>query len=105
MMACDWQWATIPLSLLISFALLGIEAASIECERPFAAQPTKNHHDLERFAQIISTEVQHMLERANKVDGPPSPMRPQRKPTLYGLSDRSHLVAGSIREMPTGPPL
>ena len=63
--ACDWQWGTIPLSLLIAFALLGIEAASIECERPFSPTPTKNHHDLERFAVIVSTEVHDMLERSH----------------------------------------
>ena len=40
--ACDWQWATIPLSLVIAFSLLGLEAASVECERPFKATPTKN---------------------------------------------------------------
>ena len=31
---CSWQWATIPLSMVIAFALLGIEAASVECARP-----------------------------------------------------------------------
>jgi len=62
--ACEWQWATIPLSLLIAIALLGIEAASVECERPFSRSPSKNHHDLERFAVLLSTEVSHMLQRA-----------------------------------------
>lgn len=61
---CEWKWATIPLSLLVAFALLGIEAASIECERPFSPSPTKNHHDLERFAVLLSTEVMHMLQRS-----------------------------------------
>ena len=40
--ACAWQWATIPLSLIFAFGLLGIEAASVECERAFSATPTKN---------------------------------------------------------------
>lgn len=62
--ACEWQWATIPLSLLVALALLGIEAASVECERPFSSNPSKNHHDLERFAVLLSTEVSHMLRRA-----------------------------------------
>ena len=62
--SCEWLWATLPLSLLISLALLGLEAASIECEQPFSSQPTKNHHDLERFAELVSTEVRDMLDRA-----------------------------------------
>lgn len=58
---CEWQWANIPLSLLIAFALLGIEAASHECERPFAASPTKNHLHVNRYAVLISTEAQALL--------------------------------------------
>ena len=61
--ACDWGWATIPLSILIAFFLLGIEASSVECERPFSARPTKNHHDLERFAILLSQETQDCLTR------------------------------------------
>ena len=71
--ACEWRWATIPLSLLIGLALLGVEAASIECERPFAATPTKNHHDIERFAVIISSEVYDMLERSERRSGRGAP--------------------------------
>ena len=37
-----YRWATIPLSLLVAVALLGIEAASVECERPFSRSPSKN---------------------------------------------------------------
>ena len=37
-----YRWATIPLSLLVAVALLGIEAASVECERPFSSSPSKN---------------------------------------------------------------
>ena len=50
--------------MLVALALLGIEAASVECERPFSSNPSKNHHDLERFAVLLSTEVSHMLRRA-----------------------------------------
>ena len=60
---CKWQWATMVLAPLVAFALLGIEAASVECERPFHAAPSKNHHDVERFAELISTEVGDMLGR------------------------------------------
>jgi putative membrane protein len=95
---CEWKWATIPLSLLVAFGLLGIEAASIECERPFSPSPTKNHHDLERFAVLLSTEVMHMLQRSeshyNGGAGTVTTQAPQahaagvplaRAATLYGL--------------------
>ena len=62
--ACDWQGGSIPLSILIAFGLLGIEASAVECERPFSERPTKNNHDLEKFATVISKEVTEMLERA-----------------------------------------
>jgi hypothetical protein len=42
----------------------GIEAASVECERPFSPMPSKNHHDVERFAELISTEARHPLPYA-----------------------------------------
>ena len=67
--SCEWLWATLPLSLLIAMALLGLEAASIECEQPFSSQPTKNHHDLERFSELVSTEVRDMLDRARLREG------------------------------------
>ena len=79
MFACQWQWQTVPLSLLVALALLGIEAASVECERPFSDRPSKNHHDVERFAVLLSTEVSHMLLRADARaagdEPPPSPHR------------------------------
>lgn len=62
--ACDWRWATIPLSLLVAFGLLGIEAASFECEKPFSPTPNKNNHDVEKFCAILSRDVTEMLERA-----------------------------------------
>ena len=61
---CEWHWATIPLSMLIAFGLLGVEAASVECERPFSSTPTKNEHDLEKFCTVLSTDVMEILERA-----------------------------------------
>ncbi len=62
--ACAWRWATVPLSLVVAFALLGLEAASVECERPFSPSPTKNNHDVENFCGILSREVSEMLVRA-----------------------------------------
>ena len=65
----------------VAFALLGVEAASIECERPFAAKPSKNHHDVERFAELISTEVLDMLKRARSREGGALPAAPAAAPT------------------------
>ena len=92
---CDWRWATIPLTLLIAFALLGLEAASVECERPFSPAPTKNHHDLERFAELISREVLDMLDRArlraggSARRGPLAMHKIKKSRTLYGLSAKA----------------
>ena len=58
---CDWEWATIPFSLLIAFSLLGIEAASLECEQPFSSAPSKNHLEIERVAISVSREVESLL--------------------------------------------
>lgn len=81
--ACHWQWATIPLSICVAFAFLGIEAASVECERPFSDHPSKNHHDLERFAVLLSTEVSQMLLRAEaRAAGDDPPPLPHRRASL-----------------------
>ena len=74
--ACEWGWATFPLSLLVAIALLGIEAASIECERPFSAKPSKNHHDVERFCELLSNEVRDMLTRSRLRTGGHVPQPP-----------------------------
>jgi len=64
--ACSWGWAAIGLAPLVAFCFLGVEAASIECERPFSGTPSKNHHDLERFAIAVSAEVEEMLRCAQR---------------------------------------
>ena len=64
--ACSWGWAALPLAPLVAFCFLGVEAASIECERPFSANPTKNHHEPERFAVAISAEVEDLLRCASR---------------------------------------
>ena len=62
---------------------------------PFAAVPSKNHHDVERFAELISTEVLDMLRRARLRDGgalptagTPAAAQPSllRARTLYGIT-------------------
>lgn len=49
--ASSWKWGTPFAVALISFALLGIEGAAVECERPFAKDP--NHFALEKFAVTV----------------------------------------------------
>jgi putative membrane protein len=66
MYACEFRWGTIPLTIVIALAYLGIEAASEECEKSFSATPSKNYHDVERFAALISDEVADMLERQHR---------------------------------------
>ena len=96
--SCAWKWATLALGPLIAFAFLGIEAVSVENERPFAARPTKNHHDVERFAEVVSREVQDMLERTRvKLGGELPDEKPSIKlRSLYGLS---------VETLPSLPPL
>lgn len=53
--ASTWGWGTPPASCLVAFALLGIEAAAVECERPFAR--ARNHFAFETFAAVIDTSI------------------------------------------------
>ncbi len=65
--ACHWRWATIPLSLLVAARLMGIEAASVESKQPFSPEPSKNHHDVEKFCYIMSVETQELIGVTNDV--------------------------------------
>lgn len=57
-------WAALPGLVLSSWALLGIEAAAIECERPFRRRP--NHLLLGRFCHVIAENVAQTLADAAK---------------------------------------
>ena len=50
-----WLWATPLMSFLVAYALLGIEAASVECERP--VRECANHMPLDAFAAVIADNV------------------------------------------------
>lgn len=54
--ASSWKWGTPFVVALIGFALLGVEAAAVECERPFARDP--NHFALELFCVLIDQNLQ-----------------------------------------------
>ena len=48
--------------LLISYALLGVEAAAVACERPFHDQ--SNHLPFNAFAAVVADNVQQVLQDA-----------------------------------------
>ena len=52
-------WAALPGVALSSWALLGIEAAAIECERPFRRRA--NHLALGRFCVVVAENVAQTL--------------------------------------------
>lgn len=54
--ARSWKWGTPVVVAVIAFALLGVEAAAVECERPFARDP--NHFALELFCVLIDQNLQ-----------------------------------------------
>ena len=57
-----WLWATPPLSLLVAWALLGIEAAAVECERP--VRGCANHMPLEAFCAVVADNVRQTLRHS-----------------------------------------
>ena len=57
--AAHWSWAA-PFAMgLLSFSLLGIEAAAVERERPFRRE--RNHLALGRFAAVTAQCVAQTL--------------------------------------------
>ncbi|VEU34114.1 unnamed protein product [Pseudo-nitzschia multistriata] len=52
----EWSWATIPLTAVTAFALLGIEGASSEVEIPFSKNRT-NHLALDAYCLVILESV------------------------------------------------
>lgn len=56
------SWASVPVLLLASFALLGIEAAAVECERPFKG--ATNHLALGKMGVVVARNVAQTLRLA-----------------------------------------
>lgn len=56
------SWWSVPLVILISYALLGVEAAAVACERPF--QDQANHLPFDQFAKVVAENVRQILEQA-----------------------------------------
>lgn len=61
--AQEWGWGTIPICSLTSFALLGIEGASSECEVPFTKNRL-NHLALDTYCLILENNIQGLLLQA-----------------------------------------
>jgi len=55
-----WGWATVIVTPLIAFALIGIEVAAVECERPMAHRA--NHMPMERFCAVVADNVLQTLQ-------------------------------------------
>lgn len=47
---------------LVAFALLGVEGAATECERPFGTR--SNHLNMDRFAAAVVADVAAALDAA-----------------------------------------
>lgn len=58
------SWWSVPLVILISYALLGVEAAAVACERPF--QDQANHLPFDLFAKTVAENVRQILEQAEE---------------------------------------
>ena len=57
-----WLWATPFLTLIVAWALLGIEAAAVECERP--VRGCANHMPLEAFCAVVADNVRQTLQHS-----------------------------------------
>ena len=53
-------WMVIVVSAIMTWALLGIEAASVECERPFHCRQTHLH--LEHFCAVVADNIAQLLQ-------------------------------------------
>ena len=62
-----WGWLTVAVIAVISWALLGVEAASCECERPFKCRD--NHLHLERFCQVVANDIRQLIQAEQDVSG------------------------------------
>jgi len=66
-----WGWGTIPVVLILSWGMIGIEAAAVECECPVHNRP--NHMPMDTFCARIADDVVQTLKTASlfeKIIGP-----------------------------------
>jgi len=62
----SWGWATPVVTFLIAFAMLGIEGASVTCERPFGLN--RNHLPLDYFCQVVAKNVLQILRQTEEAE-------------------------------------
>jgi len=62
-----WGWLTVVVMAVISWALMGVEAASSECERPFKRRD--NHLHLERFCNVVTSNICQLVQAEEEVAG------------------------------------
>jgi len=55
-----YGWASLPFLFLLNWALLGIEAAAVECEKPFSYKP--NHLLLGKMSVVIARNIAQALK-------------------------------------------
>lgn len=55
----EYEWMSLPLLFLINWSLLGIEAAAVECESPFAYRP--NHLTLGKASSTVARNIAQAL--------------------------------------------
>ena len=55
----EYGWKSLPFLFLLNWALLGVEAAAVECERPFDYNP--NHLTLGKVCVLISRNIGQAL--------------------------------------------
>lgn len=57
-----WGWATVAVTPLVAFALIGIEVAAVDCERPMAHRA--NHMPMDRFCIVVADNAVQTLRAA-----------------------------------------
>merc|ERR1712176_1421356 len=59
-----WGWVNPVAMALLSYGMLGIEAVSVSCERPFGRG--SNHLTLDRLCDVVAEDVEQSLQVAEE---------------------------------------
>jgi len=63
-MIAKYEWESLPFLFLLNWALLGIEAAAVECEQPFGYNT--NHLTLGKVSVVIARNIAQALKETNE---------------------------------------
>jgi len=58
----SYGWGSVLVVAIVAFAMLGIEAAAVTCERPFGGNA--NHLPMDTFCQVVAKNVEQILSQA-----------------------------------------